>query len=110
MTQRKKSGSSSQPTARGGKNKGGKHSGSRVEAALDVQHLSYKPGLTQRQLHDLVREHLVKATEAISLANAEFFPPAIDSAVGIGPNTIHLTFHYAIEEISTFRFKRKNLK
>jgi hypothetical protein len=105
VSRRKKSGSSHPD----GKNRGGKPARSRVAAEREAQHLANKRGLTQRQIRDPIREHLVQAIELLSGGHAEFFPPAIDSAVGIGPKTIQLTFHYAIEEISTFRFKRKNL-
>jgi hypothetical protein len=91
------------------KKKSGKQKRSRVAADNELQHLANKRGLTQRQIRDLIREHLVKATELLSGGPVQFYPPAIDSAVGIGPKTIQLTFHYVIEEISTFRFKRKNL-
>jgi hypothetical protein len=108
VSRRKKSGSS-QATNPDGKNRGGKPDRSHVAAERKVQHLANKRGLTQRQVRDLIGEHLAKATELLSGGVVHFYPPAIDSAVGIGPKTIQLKFHYVIEEISTFRFKRKNL-
>src|SRR4051794_22541023 len=94
------------------KNKGGKPGRSRVAADKEVKHLALKRDLNQQQFRDLtarVREQLLKATELLSGGHAELYPPVIDSAVGIGPKTIQLTFHYIREDLSTFRFKRKNL-
>jgi hypothetical protein len=109
VSRRKKSGSSRHTAIPRAGKKSDKPDRSRVTAEPEVQHLLHKRGLTQRQIRDLIRERLIKATELLSGGHVEFYPPAIDSADGIGPKNIQVTFHYVIEEISTFRFRRRNL-
>ena len=73
MGRTKKSGSGHKTAISERKKKDNKPNRSRVTAEPQVQHLSDKRVLTQRQICDLIREHLVRATEVMSGAPALSF-------------------------------------
>jgi hypothetical protein len=98
------------------KSERGKRDRSCVEADQDyeVQHFAYNYGLSPKQIRHLIarlgsdRERLEAAAEELIASGGvvELYPPVIDSAVGIGPYTIKLNFHYRRTDLSKFRFKR----